>query len=584
MQRTPWSLLRTVLRRTAPAGDTDPPPDAVLLDRFVRSRDEAAFELLLWRHANLVLGVCRRIVRDDHLAEDAFQATFLVLARKAGSLRNSASVAGWLHRVARRVAVRAMKKRVRHETPLPHDPAAPDTPSSECDLQTVIDQEIDRLPDRYRLPVVLCYVQEHTTEDVARLLGVPRGTVLSRLATAREKLSRRLTRRGVTVPAVGLFAVGTGAATADELVQSTFRAAVAFATGGRAATTSVILATEVLRMSAWKTTTGLALAITLTAGLGTGVGIVASERTTPADPAPASAGQAESRKPAPARDEAGAKDRTAQRERQLQVLNERSQELGRTIAELRDRRLADGRADEVDVAVLRAQLIRHDEQILADEASLTGSEAAVRYANQNFDNRDKYRPDARTIEDMVSRYSSVVEARGAVEKLKLQLSELARKVGGDSPQMKSAQADLKDAEATLFRVQTEARESAVKQWQAESDKKLRSNLDEAKQRYESAILELETHRKQRTQLVKRIADARAVEDAALLIEDELRVYRELRQQILRQRLVLQLEQDGITLPDAGRPQPADTRVGDLMREIEDLKAEVRQLKRKKDDK
>src|SRR5687768_731375 len=103
MPRVSWELLRSAFRRAAPAAGADPPSDADLLARFVRSRDEAAFELLLWRHADLVLSVCRRMVRDDHLAEDAFQATFLILARKASSVRRAGSVAAWLHRVARRV-------------------------------------------------------------------------------------------------------------------------------------------------------------------------------------------------------------------------------------------------------------------------------------------------------------------------------------------------------------------------------------------------------------------------------------------------------------------------------------------------
>jgi hypothetical protein len=94
MRRTPWDLLRTILRRTNPAVGVDPPPDSELIDRFARHRDETAFELLVWWHANLVLGVCRRAVPDEHLAENAFQATFLILARKAGSIRRSASLAG----------------------------------------------------------------------------------------------------------------------------------------------------------------------------------------------------------------------------------------------------------------------------------------------------------------------------------------------------------------------------------------------------------------------------------------------------------------------------------------------------------
>jgi RNA polymerase sigma factor (sigma-70 family) len=185
------------------------PTDGDLLDRYLRGRDEAAFELLVRRHGALVLGVCRRTLQDTHAAEDAFQATFLVLARKARSVRQT-TVAGWLYRVALRVAVRARHGALRRglrEQPLAHEPAAaePDRLAG-IELRAVLDDELRRLPERFRLPVLLCYVEGQTTEQAARLLGCPRGTVLSRLATARKRLRGRLLRRGVGVPAVALTA------------------------------------------------------------------------------------------------------------------------------------------------------------------------------------------------------------------------------------------------------------------------------------------------------------------------------------------------------------------------------------------
>src|SRR5262245_57220591 len=119
MRPNPWPLLRRLARR--PPGESDPVSDAELLSRFARDRDQAAFELLVWRHGPMVLGACRRILRDVHLAEDAFQAAFLILARKSGTVRAGGSVAGWLHRVARRVALRATKQR-KHNEPLAADP------------------------------------------------------------------------------------------------------------------------------------------------------------------------------------------------------------------------------------------------------------------------------------------------------------------------------------------------------------------------------------------------------------------------------------------------------------------------------
>src|SRR5439155_12025628 len=150
-----FGRIARLLRRPVPEPG-EPEPDAELLARFARSADQSAFELLVWRHAVMVFGVCRRIVRDEHLAEDAFQATFLVLARKAGSVRGS-NLAGWLFRVARRVAVRARMQaaaRAKRETPLEAEPAAPATDDGEA--LAILDEEIARLPERFRLPVVLC--------------------------------------------------------------------------------------------------------------------------------------------------------------------------------------------------------------------------------------------------------------------------------------------------------------------------------------------------------------------------------------------------------------------------------------------
>jgi RNA polymerase sigma factor (sigma-70 family) len=196
------------LRAADPAA-SDLPTDGDLLDRYRSARDEAAFELLVRRHGALVLGVCRRTLRDDHAAEDAFQATFLVLARKAGSVRQ-ATVAGWLYRVALRIALRARQGAARRsvrEQPLVSEPAAAEAdPLASDDLRAVLDDELGRLPERFRLPVLLCYVEGHTTEQAARLLGCPRGTVLSRLATARQRLGGRLRRRGLGSPVAALTA------------------------------------------------------------------------------------------------------------------------------------------------------------------------------------------------------------------------------------------------------------------------------------------------------------------------------------------------------------------------------------------
>ncbi len=186
----------------AAAGDI---PDAELLSRFARHRDEAAFTALVRRHDPMVLAVCRRVVRDGHMAEDAFQATFLVLARKAGSLARPELLGHWLHGVAYRTAAKARtetaKRRVHERQAVRPQEINPSDEFDWQDLRAVLDEEVNRLPDRYRVPVVLCYLQGQTNAEAARRLGCSRGTIATLLARARDKLRRRLTQRGVSLSA-----------------------------------------------------------------------------------------------------------------------------------------------------------------------------------------------------------------------------------------------------------------------------------------------------------------------------------------------------------------------------------------------
>jgi RNA polymerase sigma factor (sigma-70 family) len=175
-----------------------------LFDRSDAAASEAAFSALVARHGPMVLGVCRRMLGDEHIAADAFQAVFLVLARKAGSVRVDDSIGRWLYGVSVRVARRARaisfaeRSRARSLDGFDRaDPAAPSDVCEQAERRTVIDEEIARLPDRYRMAVVLCYIEGLTQEQAARRLRCPVGTVQSRLHRARERLRSRLSRRGV---------------------------------------------------------------------------------------------------------------------------------------------------------------------------------------------------------------------------------------------------------------------------------------------------------------------------------------------------------------------------------------------------
>ena len=224
--------------------------DGQLLDRYA-SGDveiaEAAFAALVERHGSMVLGVCSRLLADAHLAEDAFQATFLVLARRAASVRNRDSVGGWLHRVARRIAMRLRRKvghRMTREKPAAGEVAVEHPDRVERDeLRRVIDHEIDRLGEAQRLPVILCCLQGVSHEEASQRLHWPLGTLKSRLARGKRRLQERLVRRGFAPAAAlavgsGLFATETSAAVPPALVETTARAAAAIGAGG--VTTGVV--------------------------------------------------------------------------------------------------------------------------------------------------------------------------------------------------------------------------------------------------------------------------------------------------------------------------------------------------------
>ncbi|WP_435016153.1 sigma-70 family RNA polymerase sigma factor [Tundrisphaera sp. TA3] len=202
-----------------------------LLRRYLDRRDEAAFGAIVERHGPMVLGVCRRILADRRDVEEAFQATFLVLARKGGSLGEKDPVGHWLYGVARRVALRARSaahRRRARECPgeAPEVAAIDDPPDLE--LGPVLDEELARLPARYRAPVVLCYFEGLTHDEAARQLGWPIGSVKGRLSRARDLLKTRLARRGYA-PAgnLGILAGGAPPVVPPSLLSSTIRAAMA---------------------------------------------------------------------------------------------------------------------------------------------------------------------------------------------------------------------------------------------------------------------------------------------------------------------------------------------------------------------
>jgi RNA polymerase sigma factor (sigma-70 family) len=237
--------------------------EGALLERYVVDRDEAAFAALVARHGPMVLGVCRRVLRDERDVEDAFQATFLVLVRRAGAIRDGDLVGSWLHGVAHRVAVRARAHAARRfvyeqSTDEPIEPRTVGSPSTDVErreLAAIVDEEIRRLPSHLRAPVVLCYLDGMTHEEAAGRLHWPVGTVRSRMARARDVLRQRLSRRGVNATDPAMLTTLIRPPVPPEWLDATVRGSLTFATqtatatatAGIASARSVVIARRVLQ-------------------------------------------------------------------------------------------------------------------------------------------------------------------------------------------------------------------------------------------------------------------------------------------------------------------------------------------------
>ncbi len=537
-------LLTTLLRRLAPPDD--PSSDAAVLLRFVRHRDETAFELLVWRHGGLVMGVCRRVLRDEHLAEDAFQATFLILARKAGSVRGS--LAGWLHQVARRVCLKARKR-----NPVPQEAGGdrgvfdPD-PLLPVELRSVLDEEIARLPEKQRLAVLLCYLQGRTTDDAAKFLGVPQGTVLSRLDAARKRLRSALTRRGVTVPAA-LFA--TAISTPDvtaEVCQRATAAALDYLNSSAVISVPSQLAHEVTQMTARKTALGMMAAVVLVSGVGTGVGLVMAQGgksppTKAADKPPADSAKAEP-KPTDADLEAKLRDR------RLDELHMNQQQVSIQIERLEERRLkaiADA-GSEVDPSALQAKLGEMDKSILSLEDSIASKPEEIGKQEKRIEEMKAGRfagvmgYDSELLH-AVNVTQEVMEARMQFDVRLQSLNQLKQRANSASELVKEAEKLYKTAEAELSKVREAAGPRATKAVGEQFIQRAERDLKGMRDAQERMTKSQKSLRDKRVELVVRIQRAKAALNAQQLIDDEIQVLREIRKQVLRERLLLEMGLD-----------------------------------------
>lgn len=255
MSERPLEQIVRRLRDATQSPRSEDLTDRELLKRFAAKRDDLAFAELVRRHGPMVLRVCARTLRDSHRAEDAFQATFLVLSRKAASLRRPELLSNWLYGVAFRVSREARSRSLRnqrHERRLSEmrDPKS-SAPVDGSELAGLLDEELNRLPQKYRTAFVLCHLEGKTHEQAATALRCPVGSMSWRLERARELLRQRLMRRGVTLTAAltatALTADATSAALPAPLLATTVRAALAFATGGSG--TGLVASAEVVALA-----------------------------------------------------------------------------------------------------------------------------------------------------------------------------------------------------------------------------------------------------------------------------------------------------------------------------------------------
>jgi RNA polymerase sigma factor (sigma-70 family) len=284
------------IRRLVAAESSGTRSDRELLERFVQHHDEAAFAALVQRHGPMVLSVCRRVLQNVHDAEDACQAAFLVLARKAASIRKKDSVGSWLHGVAYRAAARLKREVARrraHEGPVVDVPREETTDLSWREVRTVLDEELRRLPERFQAPLLLCYLEGKTRDEAAQELGWSLGTLRGRLERGREMLRSRLTRRGLTLPAAllaSLLTQQTVSAVLPATLTVNIVKSVTLVAAGQATATGIISARVVALMEGvlqamWMTKLKLAAAVLLVMGLaGLGVGVLANGK--PVGPGP----------------------------------------------------------------------------------------------------------------------------------------------------------------------------------------------------------------------------------------------------------------------------------------------------------
>ena len=578
-------LARLLRRHFSEPGE--PASDADLLARYTSSRDEAAFELLVWRHAVLVAGICRRIVRDEHLAEDAFQAAFLILARKAGSIRGT-NLAGWLFRVARRVAIRARHKaelQSKRESVLIDDPARESHPHSieRSETSAILDEEVARLPERFRLPVLLCYLGGSTTEEAARLLGCPRGTILSRLATARERLAIRLSLRGVTLPAGGLVAMivlPTESAVAS-LVPTAARQAIAFHLGLPSSHSSTILAEGALRTMKTSQLLGATATVAIIAVLVSGAGILVfqtggrgNHAAAAGQPLPVQPAEPSGQQPVDREQTERAVDDKQLLYRKLEALSDRLkgelQSKERAIQLMMDANAPPGQPTRTlqSLANLEAEIAARESDILEQEAIL----AVLKKRKE----ARAYLPDEAELERQVTFDSRVQTLLVEKQRQELLLADAKKLTVEQTPTIVELHKKVDGFVKQLAELRDCARIELMNLAKNQGEESLRKRTAEAQDTLEIKKAVLAALSAKQKLLQKDVAGAARGDLSLLSLRADLEPLREALKQIERARMQLRIELDGVRLPAA-----SDSKLDAVLKELQELRREVQQLRDQK---
>ncbi len=538
----------------------DPASDAALLLRYAEECDSAAFECLLWRHGGLVLGTCERMLRDRHLAEDAYQATFLILGRKAGTVRGL--LPAWLHQVARRVCLRIRKRwperlnadvaEIEHRPALEHRETA-----------AILDAEIAKLPEKHRRVVVLCYLQNRTAEEAGRELGIPRGTVLSRLDAARRKLQVALTHRGIAPLAILTIPL-IHAPPSAALVQMTQEAVGSFASGFLS-TPITELAHEVLHMTTRKWIAGSAVGMIALAFASTGVGLFQSD-------GPATA-QAMAQAPAGKPDKPAAPDNAKQEKikeqlSQLRALDSTEEQLRQRIDTLNAKISKEqaGKDAEVSPRALMQAIDKIDQSLLDEEVKLRDDQNQFDYF-RGLRREDKEYP-LKSIGDIevpnetrqtsfrnqvgnridtpISVILATIPEYTAHLKTLNTIRTKGREGGGEAATKKLLEEQIADFEKNT---KAEVQKKVIAARRVNYHDYLSQQMEIHKQIIENHEAFPKTVAKRRAELVDRLRKASGVSEEQKLHEDELQVLREFRKAVLKQKLTLKLEMDGVKLPE-----------------------------------